>query len=477
MPRRLLCAALAALLAAPTAIAADPVNLTIYHADNDALFSGTAQHPLDAGHALIRERRRIDLVAGTQPVTIDGLPANIDAETIAVAFDSTAGAKVLERQLQVAHPLADAVGQPVDVVTADGNRLHGTLLGWAVDTGAILRTPDGKVHFVRRYASMTLPAGAIVDSDLLRLRVDAKSPGPHEARLSYMAAGLGWRAAYTAMLEGGSACRMRFRPEASIANRSGRAYPGANVQLIAGQPNLGNGSRRMYSAPAAPAPMAAAVMPVQAPLGDYRSFTLPGAVNLPRDSVTLAPLYPAQELSCQREYVVEDGSSYFPPRPNLNDYGAQGYRDRAVASTLAFVAPHALPAGTLRAWLADREGAPQLVGEGNVDDTPKGLRVTVQLGQSFDLRASRERTAFHVDAAAHTLDEAYTITLTDGGDAARTVTLRERPDRWRQWTLTASSRKPSKQTPQLLEFQVPVPAHGQATVTYAIRYTWTAQDL
>jgi len=477
MSRRLLCAALATLSAAPAAFAASNTSLTIYHADNDALFSGNARETVDAGHALVREHRQVELVAGNHELFIDGLPAATDPETMAVGFDPASGVKVLGQQLRLAHPLADAVGQPVDIVASDGNRLHGTLLGWAQDTGAMLRTDDGKVHLVRTYASMTLPSGSIIDSGILRLRVDAKSPGKRDAHLTYMTAGLGWRAAYTAMLAGGSTCRMQFEPQASIANRSGRDYGGANVKLVAGQPNLGNSGVRMYSMAKAPAPMAAAAMPEQASLGDYRSYTLPGTVDLPKATVTLTPLYPAQTLSCQREYVIEDGGTGFPPRPNTNDYGTQDYQDRAITSTLAFTAPDALPAGTLRVWTTDRDGAPALLGEGGVADTPKGQRVAVQLGQSFDLRASRERTAFHVDARAHTMTESYKISLSNGGDTARSVTVREHPNRWREWSVTLSSIKPSKQTPQLLEFAVPVPAHGNATLAYTVKYTWNAQDL
>jgi hypothetical protein len=193
--------------------------------------------------------------------------------------------------------------------------------------------------------------------------------------------------------------------------------------------------------------------------------------------VTLTPLYRPRELSCQRQYLVDDGNRGFPPRPNTNDYGAQDYQDRAIASNLSFVAPEALPAGTLRAWTEDSAGAPALLGEGSVADTPKGQRVSVQLGQSFDLRASRERTTFDVDAKAHTMSEAYRITLSNGGDSARTVTVREHPDRWREWKLTSSSTKPAKQTPQLLEFEVPVPAHGKAVLEYGVRYTWAANDM
>src|SRR6185312_3092902 len=378
---------------------------------------------------------------------IDGLPASAGPETMAVGFDPASGVKVLGQQLRIAHPLSDAIGQPVDIVTSDGTRLHGTLLGWTHDTGAMLRTDDGKVQLVRSYTSMTLPSGSIIDSGILRMNVDAKSPGERDAHLTYVTGGLGWRAAYSTTFADSGSCRMQFKPEASIANRSGRDYDNAKIKLVAGQPNLGNAGVRMYSMAKAPAPMAAAAMPEQASLGDYRSYTLPGTVDLPKATVTLTPLYPAQTLSCQREYVVEDGGSGFPPKPNTNDYGAQDYQDRAITSTLAFTAPDALPAGTLRAWITDREGAPALLGQGGVDDTPKGQRVAVQLGQSFDLRASRERTAFHVDANTHTMTESYKIALANGGDSARSVTVREHPNRWREWSVISSSVKPSKQTP------------------------------
>ena len=476
MSRRLLCAALAALLTTPAAFAADPASLTVYHADNDALFSGNTQGTLDAGHALVHERRTLDLQAGNHQIRIGGLPAALDPEAVAVALGSNAsvlGQRVVLANASANGALDGAIGSQVEVQSGGGS-FSGELLG-ASENGVLVRTRDGTVHLVHDYASVTLPGDAVSGGSALLLDVDAKSAGNRDAHLTYTTSGLGWRAAYNATLASGSACRMQFKPEASIANRSGRDYDSATIKLVAGQPNLGNRTR-MYSMAKAPVPMAAA-MPEQAPLGDYRSFTLPGAVSLPNGTVTLTPLYPVQTLDCQREYVIEDGGAYFPPKPNTNDYGAQDYQDRAITSTLAFSATDALPAGTLRAWINDRDGAPALLGQGGVADTPEGQRVSVQLGESFDLRASRERTAFHVDANAHTMTESYKVTLTNGGDTARTVTVRQHPDRWREWTLSSSSIKPSKRTPQLLEFQVPVPADGDATLTYAVKYTWSAQDL
>lgn len=480
MPSRLLVAAIAALVCTPAAFAADAATLTVYHADNDALFTGGAQGTLDAGHALVREQRTLDLAAGTHAIRIGDLPATLDPEAIAVGFGTGPAVMVLGQRIVLANASAGgaldgAIGSHV-TANAGGNTLAGTLLG-ASSAGVLLRGADGQVYLLHQYTALTLPAGSVARGNSLLLDVDTQVAGSRNATLTYTTAGLGWRAAYSATLTGGDACRMQFKPEASIANRSGRDYTGATVKLVAGQPNFGQ--RGMVAADRFIAPMAASAprLPKQASLGDYRSFTLHGAVNLPSGTVTLTPLYPTQQLACERQYVIEDGSPAYPPRPNTSDYGAQDYRDRAIDSTLAFTASAALPAGSLRAWITDRDGASALLGEGSIPDTPKGQQVAVQLGQSFDLRASRERTAFHVDAKAHTLSESYRIALSNGGATARTVTLREHPNRWREWSLMAASQKPSRQTPQLLEFAVRVPAHGNATLTYSVQYAWTAQDL
>ena len=75
------------------------------------------------------------------------------------------------------------------------------------------------------------------------------------------------------------------------------------------------------------------------------------------------------------------------------------------------------------------------------------------------------------------MDEAFRISLSNAGDSARTVTVREHPDalaRSGRWL--SSSSKPSQQTPDTLEFRVEVPANGKATLDYAVRYSWTADE-
>lgn len=484
MQRRRLAACLTAALVSgagiPAAIASGSVSLTIYHASDDSLFSGDASGSVDSGYSVVHETRNVDLQGGRQTLRIGGLPASVDPEAVTLGFPGNAGVKILGRRIVLSRGDADSalaghVGETIAVAGGNGQTLaNGTLLG--VDgNGLTVRNGNGGVIVVHDYATVALQADSLGGGSLV-LAVDAASGGTRDAQLNYTTSGIGWRAAYAATLAGGVQCRLHFDPQASVANRSGRDYDGATIKLVAGQPNL-SAPPRMFMAKAAmanaPAPEA---MPQQRTLGDYRSFTLPGAVDLPDGTVTLTPLYASSDLDCTREYLLEAGGAWQPPQPMLDaDFNNNAYQDQPIAATLRFTAPDALPAGTVRASTLDQDGASELLGQGDIPDTPKGKDVSVTLGQSFDLRASRDRTAFTADKTARNMEEAWRISLSNGGDAARTVTVREHPGRWRVWSLISSS-EPAKKTPDTLEFSVDVPAHGSAVLDYRVRYTWAAKD-
>ncbi|MBQ4853140.1 DUF4139 domain-containing protein [Rhodanobacter sp. B2A1Ga4] len=471
-------ACIAALGGAWPAYAADTTALTLYRSDSAALYASKGGGDVDDGYAVVREQRSLSLAAGTHDVVIGDLPNSLDAEALALGFPD-GNARVISQRLLLAQgtsaALTGLVGHTVDVLGAGGLPLaSGTLL--RAGDGLLVRDDNGHATLVSNYAAVRSSGADFPTGSSLSLRVDATRTGPTRAVLSYPTAGLGWRAAYVATLQPGAACRMQFESRASIANRSGRDWHDARLTLIAGEPNMAKAS--------APRPMVsmargfnakAEAMPQQDSLGDYRSYTLSGAVELPDGSISQVPLYATRTLDCVHTALYENGNSYQPPRPILErDYNPGG--GSTIVSTLQLQAFDSLPAGYLRVLTADRNGTPQFIGEGRIEDTPKGSDATITLGTAFDLRAERARTAFHVDKAGRTLDEAFRISLSNAGDSARTVTVREHPGRWRQWTLVSSSSKPGRQTPDTLEFRVDVPANGKAVLDYAVRYQWTADE-
>jgi hypothetical protein len=478
LPLRTLAFAMAAGTGAGAIAAPASTTLTLYRSDDAALFSAGDSGSVHAGYAVAREPRQLDLKAGTQDISLGGLPQYLDPEAMALSVDGNA-AQVISQRLLLSQgqnaALGSLIGQKVDVVSSSGQSLAmGTLL--RAGDGLVVQESNGFSTLIRDYAAVRAQ-GNFQTGSSLQLRMDAKRAGKAQATLSYTTAGLGWRAAYVGTLAPGDGCTMQFESRASIANRSGRDWNGIQLTLVAGEPQ--------FAKPvAAPRPMAFSVraakadvaMPEQSTLADYRTYAIPGSVDLPDGSVSQVPLYATRSVQCERTSLYENGGGWLPPQPMISQDFVTGGDNTGIVSTLQFRAFDSLPAGYLRVLTADRNGAPQFIGEGRINDTPKGSDARITLGQAFDLRGNRERTSFHVDKNGRTLDEAFRITLTNAGDNPRTVTVREHPQRWRQWSLLSSSSKPSAQTTDTLEFKVTVPANGTATLDYSVRYQWTADD-
>ncbi|MHA6203998.1 DUF4139 domain-containing protein [Dyella soli] len=475
LPLRILALAIAAGF---TATAAASTSLTLYRSDDNALFSAGENGSVNAGYAMAREPRELQLKAGVQDIRLGGLPPYLDTEALALSVEGDA-AKVISQRLQLGQgqdaALGSLVGQPVEVLASTGQPLaSGTLL--RAGDGLLVQDASGRTSLIREFAAVRAQ-GSFQTGSSLELRVDAGRAGTARAMLSYPTSGLGWRAAYVATLQAGNSCRMQFESRASIANRSGRDWHDVQLTLVAGEPQFARASapRPQPMAYAARAKTDNAALPEQSTLADYRTYALPGNVDLPEGSVSQMPLYATRALECERTALYENGAGWMPPQPMIGREYQQG-GNTAIISTLQFRAFDSLPAGYLRVLAGDRRGTPQFIGEGRLNDTPKGGDAHIVLGTAFDLRGQRERTAFKVDKAGRTLDEAFRITLTNAGDAARTVTVREHPNRWRAWQLASSSRKPSQQGADTLEFEVTVPAGGAATLDYAVHYQWTADE-
>jgi hypothetical protein len=480
--RTALAIACAVFCSASLAQAADNASITLYRSDSPGLYASNSDSTLNDGYAVVREQRSVTLQAGVHDLVLGDLPNNLDAEAMALGFPG-GEAKVISQRLLLGQgpnaALTGLTGSTINVLGENGQPLaSGTLLR-AGDDGLVVGNAGGGTTLIRNYAAVNTAGGSFPTGSSLRLRLDVARSGDANAVLSYPTSGIGWRAAYVATLQPGNACTMQFESRASIANRSGRDWHDAKLTLIAGEPNFAkpSGPRpmpMMFTAKVAAAPEA---MPEQSSLADYRSYALPAPVDLPDGSISQVPLYATRSLGCERTALYENGGNWLPPQPMLNtDFNSDSDSNTSIISTLRLAAFDSLPAGYLRVLTTDRNGVPQFIGEGRINDTPKGSDATITLGTAFDLRGNRERTSFHVDKAGRTMDEAFRITLTNAGDTARTVMVREHPNRWRQWALTSSSAKPSKQTTDTLEFRVEVPANGKAVLDYAVRYTWTADN-
>src|SRR5690606_2060689 len=382
---------------------------------------------------------------------------------------------------------ANALGRRVAVDhTSGGARQTDNGILVAAGDGLTLALSDGRYKVIREFDSLS-----VLDSqDLpgaepqLRWQVQAAQAGPAGFVFEYPASGLAWRAEYVGRLSrgDGDACRLALAGFAMVANRSGSRFEDAAITLVAGEPNRvpefqAKRERTAAAAPPAPVMEAGFAGPVERRAGEYHAYDLPGRTTLADGGIERVPLFePVQAVACERSYETMPPVPYWPqPRPVIEPGFNNGTGRQPVASVVTFQNTaeaglgRPLPAGRVRMFDGD-----DFLGESTHPHTPAGQELHMAVGTAFDLTAERERTAFNVDRGGRTMTESFEVRLANASESDVTITVAEPMPRWSDWTIASSTVPAGKRDAQTAEFAVAVPAGGESTLAYTVRYRWPA---
>jgi len=478
-PAPLLVALIAALAATDATAQPENASLTIYSGG----YEGLSQYGDGSqGYALVREEHAFRLASGIDTINMSGLPAQIDVA--GVDLQPLGTAQVLGQRFDFAlagqdELLRRSIGRTVTVEQAVGNereRHTGTLL--AAGNGLTLALPDGRVRVLSSFSGFELTELPDGLSAKPGLRWEVRSGGGLQRfQLDYPTAGLAWRAEYRADLSSGRQCTMRLAGQAQVANRSGKAFSDTHLTLVAGEPRRVHDAapraemdvaRAYASRPAAPPP------PAPERSGEYHAYTLPSRTTLPDGSIQQVPLIAtADAVACQRRYEVRTPQMWRGHRTPVvqPEYGHTG--DLPVTINLSFENRQAqglgqpLPAGRVRVF-----DNGDLLGEAALDHTAVNARVDLVLGTVFDLGAERRSTDFTLDRSGRQMTESFELTLRNGGGQPARIQVHETLPRWTDWEILEASQSYEKTDAQTVRFDVDVPADGEATLTYTVRYRW-----
>jgi hypothetical protein len=487
--RRIVCLGLVSTLCALPAFAADEAasrfSLSIYSAganNGDSLFAPAApENGEPGGYAIVRDRRQFDLKSGDNIVQVRDVSRYLDPAALSARVVGDAdGVEILSQRFEDETLSLDAlvqkhIGHNVEVHVGAGAALAPPVTGTLLSNvgGLTVQTADGHVTTVTDFTRVTFPdlPKGLSATPSLRWDIAAKKAGARAFEIVYPTQALAWRAEYSGWLASGD-CRLALSGWVQIANRTGTDFSDARVKLIAGEPH------RVSAAPAPRVMARASAASMQAVdsgyAGDYHEYTIDHAVDLASGTLLRAALFAEQALSCQRQYLFE--GSHLRANPGMAPITERSYgteQPSPVRSTLAFKSERALPAGTLRILQNASDGVPEFIGEDALGHTPRGQAVSMELGNSFDLRGERKQTDLQFDKDHRTLSESFAIRVSNGGSSTQSVVIREHPYRWTQWTISQSSIKYEKRSADTIEFSADVPAGGNTQVTYTVQYQWS----
>ena len=341
------------------------------------------------------------------------------------------------------------------------------------------RLPDG------RYL-LLVPGEPLFPPELVRtvpeaaVALDAAQARPR-TELAYVADGAArWEAVYQVVLLGG---RCQVSGTATIASQSLRA-DSAEVQLVAGSVNRARaasppGQIRLRRVASLAAAEEGYVAPSEESVGETHVYQLPGKISLEPGTPVTTALLGRSTAAYTQEFVVPGALPWrgFPgPSPgDENRVPVQVWYTLKRARGTPF-GERPLPGGTVQLYQADSAGRLQLVGEATSAHTAPGRDLRVQSGDAFDITAERVQTDYGQEQLAppkrgmaprQRITASYKVTISNAKPVAVTVDVREA--RSGVWRVIESSVGPEKLSATEVRFRIPVPANGDATLTYTVQ--------
>lgn len=447
------------------------------------------------GIGFVKEVRSIDLKPGQQTLEIEDVPARIDPTSVGFrSLTAPDSFDVLEQNYRYdlisrQAILDKSVGKRIRFIrTIGGTRdvLEGVLLsaptsivatpeGGTQQTynGMVIRTDDGRIALdpTGEIEVQQVPEG-LISRPTLFWDLDARRSGPNSVELSYITNGMSWEANYVLTL--GSADTADLQGWVTIHNDSGATFKNAKLNLLAGDVNVvrpmmaergfafGGG---MGGAPATP-------QFEQQNLFEYHLYTLQRPATVKDKETKQISLLEADSVPFQRKVVVDSMYGYYDYHPTEGEIGTGDLKPQVRIEFTNDEKSHLgipLPKGKFRIYQRDKSGSVQFIGEDNIDHTPKNEHVSLVVGRSFDIRATRRRTDFK-RINALTVQESFDIEVRNRKDVADTVYVIER--HWGDWRVLQKSQDFTKPDSNSMQFVVNLQPNEVKTVSYTVETKW-----
>ena len=436
--------------------------------------------------ALVRDQRQVRLPKGELELAFQEVAALIRPETALLRnltepkdfwineqnfdFDLLSPQKLLEK----------FVGRKVTVVTSRPNpdgpgvrELSEEAEVLATNGGVVLKFPDRiETAAPGRIVYPEVP-GNLRARPTLVINLHSASDRAQKLELTYLTGGLGWQADYVANLAPGEKT-LDLSGWVTLTNQSGAAYPGATLQLVAGDVHRAETAQRLMAAPAMAKTRNEGAQMKEEGLFEYHLYTLDRPTTPKENQTKQVALLTARNVPVRKEFVLRGDPWYYRERSaDLGDklkVGVFVEFDNRPESSLGMP----LPKGVVRVYQRDSAGRPQFVGEDAIDHTPKNEKVRLRLGDAFDVTARRRQTDFRSLGPQGQFKQAYeTAFQLDLKNAKKQpVTVAVLEPLQGDWEIVQNSQPFTRESSGLARFVVTVPAEGDATLTYRARVRW-----
>jgi len=424
--------------------------------------------------ALIEDVRHLDLAAGRSKLEFKDVSAHIRPETVTL---TAAGVGIVEQNfdfdlLTPEKMMEKAVGKQVQIVRTNpgnGQEVTETATVLSVNNGVILKIGN-RIEVLRADGAPTRVIFDKVPENLraqptLSVNVDAQNAGPRDVTLTYLSTGLSWKADYVALFDE-RAATLDMQGWITLTNTSGTTYLDAATQLIAGDINLvRNGGNSWQDEQNRRAIRSAGNEPgAKRPLADYYVYPLAERTTIADNQTKQVGFLDATGVAARKVY--EYSADWFT---TLQEPAHASSVVRFMNSSKGGLGAQ-LPAGVVRVYVRDDKGVPKFVGESGIPHTPQGSDISVKIGEAFDITV---QPTLEKQQSAGFWRSRYTMKylVRNARSEQANVDIRQ-GGLWRNGKVLQENMKSTRPDAQTLQWTVPVPASGEATLEFTVETGW-----
>ncbi len=398
------------------------------------------------------------------PATLFSPDTSVSVSSATVRYPSTSS-----------DALARAVGQTLSFVRSKGDTIRATVVRgdppqFRLSDGRLLLGLPGEPLFPAELVRTTPEAQLVLDASRARQRTE----------LAYVAQGVTWEALYHVILLG---ARAQVTGTATVTSQIIRADT-AEVQLVAGSirrtrvPEAGKAYAEAERVARVQAAFADATATTEEAVGETHVYQLPGRLSIEPNVPVATALFPRSSALVTQELIIPGvlpWRGWIGQMPEPNRVPVQVWYTIKRAAKTPF-GDRPLPAGTVQLYQVDSSGRVQLIGEAANDHTAPGRDLRLQSGDAFDITAERVQTDYNQEQipparrglpVRQRVTAAYRVTITNAKSQALSVDVREA--HFGNWKIVESNVPPEKLSSTESRFRLPVPAGGEATLTYTVQ--------
>jgi len=449
------------------------------------LRAGPALTVYNGGFAVVRDTLPVQVREGVTSVAYSGATARVEPDSV-ILRDVTGKAafRILEQSYRndaVSQPmlLSFFEGKELEFVRRNANRPDEVVRGKVIRSGHVpgggsvqpIIEVDGRLRFSLPGEPMfpSLGDGSIL-RPTLTWKIQSPAAAKFDAEVAYLSNGFGWEASYN-LVASEKGDLVDVVGWVTINNQSGTTFNEALVKLMAGDVNrvVEHFARGMGGgAPMTMAAMADKVV-TEKSFDEFHLYTLANPVTLRDRETKQVEFVRATGVKAERVYVYEGRCQEFygetPPDANK----VQVYRELMNTEANGLGMP--LPKGKFRFYAQDDDRRMEFVGENQIDHTPKGERLRVLTGNSFDLVGEHRRTDLRRNND-RVISETYEVKLRNRKKEPVEIRLVEHMAHWSDWTISENALPYTKLDSHRAEFRVPLKPDEEKVITFRVNYVW-----